>query len=83
MSPLLLTRTLPNDLTQAQLADIICVTRKTISTVEKKRFIPSTVLELKLARALDMTVEELFMLENEEWFKRECTDKLLRPRQVF
>ena len=51
------------DLTQEQLADIVCVTRKTINTVEKGRFVPSTVLALKLARALDVTVEELFILD--------------------
>ena len=53
------------DLTQQQLADIVCVTRKTINTVEKGRFVPSTVLALKLARALDVTVEELFILKDE------------------
>lgn len=53
------------DLTQEQLADIVCVTRKTINTVEKGKFVPSTVLALKLAHALDVTVEELFMLDGE------------------
>jgi putative transcriptional regulator len=48
--------------TQEQLAERVGVTRKTINTVENGVFVPSTVLALKLARALDATVEELFQL---------------------
>jgi putative transcriptional regulator len=50
------------DLTQAELAERVGVSRKTINTVENGVFIPSTVLALKLARALGRTVEELFLL---------------------
>ena len=50
------------DFTQAQLAELIGVSRKTINTVENGVFIPSTVLALRLARALDTTVEALFEL---------------------
>jgi putative transcriptional regulator len=50
-------------LTQEQLAERVGVTRKTINTVETGRFVPSTVLALKLARALGVPVEELFQLE--------------------
>jgi putative transcriptional regulator len=49
-------------LTQADLAERVGVTRKTINTVENGVFIPSTVLALKLARALSTTVEGLFQL---------------------
>lgn len=49
-------------LTQAELADMTGVSRKTINTVENGIFIPSTVLALSLARALDTTVEALFQL---------------------
>jgi putative transcriptional regulator len=49
-------------LTQADLAEKVGVTRKTINTVENGVFIPSTVLALKLARALDAGVEALFQL---------------------
>ncbi|MFN4040625.1 MAG: helix-turn-helix transcriptional regulator [Brevundimonas sp.] len=49
-------------LTQAELADRAKVSRKTINTVENGVFIPSTVLALTLARALGVTVEELFFL---------------------
>jgi putative transcriptional regulator len=50
------------DLTQAQLAELVGVSRKTINTVENGVFVPSTVLALKLARALGTTVEKLFQL---------------------
>ena len=48
--------------TQAELADAVGVSRKTITTVENSVFIPSTTLALKLARALDKPVETLFRL---------------------
>ena len=51
------------DLTQQQLAELVFVSRKTINTVEKGKYVPSTVLALKLAKALEVTVEELFYLE--------------------
>ena len=48
--------------TQADLAERVGVTRKTINTVENGVFVPSTVLALKLARVLESTVEALFEL---------------------
>ena len=51
-------------LTQAQLADAVGVTRKTVNTVENGIFVPSTVLALKLAKALSVPVEELFWIEH-------------------
>lgn len=55
-----------HDLTQQQLADLVGVTRKTINTVETGKFIPSTVLALKLAQALHTRVEDLFYLDGTE-----------------
>lgn len=49
-------------LTQAQLAEKVGVTRKTINTVENRVFVPSTILALKLAAALEVPVEEIFSL---------------------
>jgi putative transcriptional regulator len=49
-------------LTQAQLADLIGTSRKTVNTVENGVFVPSTVIALKLARALGEPVERLFSL---------------------
>ena len=51
-------------LTQAELAERCGVTRKTVNTVENGVFVPSTVLALKLARALSEPVETLFWLDD-------------------
>jgi putative transcriptional regulator len=51
-------------LTQQALADKAGVSRKTINTVENGVFIPSTLLALDLARALETTVEALFFLKD-------------------
>jgi len=51
------------DLTQEQLAELVDVTRKTINTIENRIYIPSTYLTLKLAQALDVSVEELFQID--------------------
>ena len=48
--------------TQAELAVRVGVSRKTINTVENGVFIPSTVLALRLAAALETSVEGLFSL---------------------
>lgn len=53
------------NLTQAELALMAGVSRKTINTVENGVFIPSTVLALALAHSLKMSVEELFYLVEE------------------
>lgn len=53
-----------NNLTQEDLAELVHVTRKTINTVENGRFIPSTVLALRLAQVLNTPVEEIFILED-------------------
>lgn len=50
-------------LTQAELADRVGVSRKTINTVENGVFVPSTLLALKLAQAIGRPVEELFWIE--------------------
>lgn len=49
-------------MTQADLAEAVSVTRKTINTVENGIFVPSTLLALKLAHALQTPVDELFFL---------------------
>lgn len=49
-------------LTQEALAELIGTTRKSINAIEMARMVPSTLLALKLARALGTPVEELFSL---------------------
>ncbi|MFB0564309.1 MAG: helix-turn-helix transcriptional regulator [Candidatus Aminicenantaceae bacterium] len=53
------------DLTQEQLAQMVGVTRKTINTVEKGKYVPSTYLALKLAKVLEVPVEELFQIRED------------------
>ncbi len=49
-------------LTQAELAILVGASRKTVNTIENNVFVPSTILALALARALNMRVEDLFHL---------------------
>lgn len=50
------------DWTQAELAARVGVSRKTINTIERGVFVPSTVLALRLARTFDAAVEDIFAL---------------------
>lgn len=50
-------------LTQAELAERVGVTRKTVNTVENEVFTPSATLAIKLAEALQLSVEQLFWIE--------------------
>ncbi len=50
--------------TQAELAERVGVSRKTINTVENGVFVPSTTLALKLAQAIGKPVEQLFALDD-------------------
>jgi len=51
------------DLTQAELAERAGVTRKSVNAIEAGSMVPSTILALKLAKVLGVTVEELFAIE--------------------
>ena len=53
------------NITQEELAMGIGVTRKTINTIENNKFIPSTLLALKLAHYFGIRVEELFYIVEE------------------
>jgi putative transcriptional regulator len=50
-------------LTQAELAEKVGVTRKTVNTVENGVFTPSSTLAIKLSQALEISVERLFWIE--------------------
>jgi putative transcriptional regulator len=50
------------NITQEELATQIGVTRKTINTIETGKFVPSTILAIKMARFFEIKVEELFTL---------------------
>lgn len=51
------------DLSQAELAALVGVSRQTISSIETGQYCPSTVLALRLARALRTPIDKLFWLE--------------------
>lgn len=53
-------------LSQAQIAEKVAVTRQTIIAIERGDYSPSVKLALQLARALDTTVEQLFELEAQD-----------------
>jgi putative transcriptional regulator len=52
------------NITQAELAEQIGVSRQTINTIESNKYVPSTVLALKIARIFNKPLEEIFMLED-------------------
>lgn len=54
------------DITQEELAKIVSVTRQTINAMEKNKYVPSTVLALKIARYFGKSVEEIFELEDSD-----------------
>lgn len=54
------------DITQEELAKRIGVSRQTINAVESGKYVPSTVLALKMAQVFGKSVEEIFMLEDED-----------------
>jgi putative transcriptional regulator len=54
------------NITQADLAEAIGVSRQTINTIESNRYVPSTVLALKIARVFGKPVEAIFMLDDED-----------------
>ncbi len=51
-------------LSQQQLADAIGVSRKTISTVETRRFTPSVLIALQMARYFEVPVEQIFSFDS-------------------
>jgi putative transcriptional regulator len=54
------------NISQEELAKQIQVSRQTINAMEKGKYVPSTVLALKLARYFEIPVEEIFNLETED-----------------
>ena len=53
------------NITQEELASKIGVTRKTINTIENGKYVPSTILAIRIARFFEIKVEELFELIEE------------------
>jgi len=55
-----------HDMTQADLAEKIGVSRQSINAIEKAKYVPSAVLALKIARFFEKPVESIFFLEESE-----------------
>ncbi len=55
-----------HNLTQEDLANRISVSRQTINAMEANKYVPSTVLALKIARVFAKPVEEIFFLEDKD-----------------
>ena len=51
------------NLTQEELANQVSVSRQTINAMEANKYVPSTVLALKIAKLFNKSVEEIFILE--------------------
>ncbi|MBR5075878.1 MAG: helix-turn-helix transcriptional regulator [Bacteroidales bacterium] len=54
------------DITQQQLADAVGVSRNTINSIESGKYVPSTVLALKIARHFRKPVETVFQLDEND-----------------
>lgn len=56
------------NLTQEELANQVGVSRQTINAMEANKYVPSTVLALKIAKIFNKQVEEIFILEKGDWY---------------
>jgi putative transcriptional regulator len=54
------------DMTQQDLAEKVQVSRQTINSIEAGKYVPSTVLALKIARVFGVRVDQVFELEEED-----------------
>lgn len=54
------------NITQAELAKLIGVSRQTINTMETNKYVPSTILALKIARVFGKSIEDIFALEESD-----------------
>jgi len=54
------------NITQAQLAELIGVSRQTINAMELNKYVPSTVLALKISKIFEKNVNEIFFLDIED-----------------
>ena len=55
------------NITQAELAKLAKVSRQTINAMELGKYVPSTVLALRLAQIFEVEIREIFTLEDSDW----------------
>ena len=54
-------------ITQQQLAELVQVSRQTINAIEQGKYVPSTVLALKIASVFEKRLDNIFQLEESDW----------------
>lgn len=54
------------NITQKELADSISVSRQTVNAIETGKYVPSTILALKIAKVFGKRVDDIFTLEDED-----------------
>ena len=54
-------------ITQQQLAELVQVSRQTINAIEQGKYVPSTVLALKIASVFEKRLDDIFQLEESVW----------------
>lgn len=57
------------NITQAELATQVNVSRQTIHSIEIGKYVPSTLLSLKIAKVFNTSVDRIFSLEDKDWDK--------------
>lgn len=55
------------NITQAELAARVGVSRQTINSIEIGKYVPSTLLALKIASVFEVSLDHIFMLEENDW----------------
>ena len=56
-----------NNMSQAELAEKVSVSRQTINSIELGKYVPSTLLPLKIATVFNTRVDDIFTLQEEDW----------------
>lgn len=55
------------NITQAELAELAKVSRQTVNAMELGKYVPSTVLSLRLAKIFGVEISQIFQLEDSDW----------------
>ena len=54
-------------ITQQQLAELVQVSRQTINAIGQGKYVPSTILALKIAKVFEKSLDDIFQLEESDW----------------
>ena len=55
------------NITQEELSHLVQVSRQTINAIELGKYVPSTLLSLKISKIFEKTVNNIFQLEESDW----------------